>query len=100
LGLQHFSDANNRILASPDHIRILKYAIVDAVLMEPQYFSPSEMEGIVRQNRQFASYVVPGFLVALVAARNVVFALARMWEAFIEGIGWETKIVPSMAEGH
>jgi hypothetical protein len=41
---------------------------------------------------------VPGFLVALVAERNVVFALARMWEVFIEGIGWETKIFPSIAE--
>jgi hypothetical protein len=41
---------------------------------------------------------VPGLLVALVAERNVVFALARMWEAFIGGIGWETKIFPSITE--
>jgi hypothetical protein len=41
---------------------------------------------------------VPGLLVGVVAERNVVFAIARMWEAFIEGIGWETKIFPSMAE--
>jgi hypothetical protein len=66
--------------------------------MEPQYFSPSEMDGIVLQDRQIASYAVPGLLVALVAERNTVFALARMWEAFIEGIGWETKIFPSLAE--
>ena len=50
------------------------------------------------QDRQIASYAVPGLLVALVAERNVVFALARMWEAFIEGIGRETKIFPSLAE--
>jgi hypothetical protein len=98
LGLQHFSVANDRLLASPDRIRKLKYAIVDADLMEPQFFSPSEMDGIVLQDRQIASYAVPGLLVALVAEQNVVFALARMWEAFIEGIGWETKIFPSMAE--
>jgi hypothetical protein len=60
--------------------------------MEPTFFSPSEMDGIVLQDIQIASYAVPGLLVALVAERNVVFALARMWEAFIEGIGWETKI--------
>jgi len=98
LGLQHFSVANDQLLASPDRIRKLKYAVVDAGLMEPQFFSPSEMDGIVLQDRQIASYAVPGLLVALVAERNVVFALARMWEAFIEGIGWETKIFPSMAE--
>ena len=96
LGLQHFSDANSRLLASPEKIRKLKYVIVDAASMEPQFFSPSEMDGIVLQDRQIASYAVSGLLVALVAEHNVVFALARMWEAFIEGIGWETKIFPSI----
>jgi hypothetical protein len=98
LGLQHFSVTNDRLLASPDRIRKLKYILVDAASMEPQFFSPSEMDGIVLQDRQIASYAVPGLLVALVAERDVVFALARMWEAFIEGIGWETKIFRSLAE--
>ena len=49
------------------------------------------------QDRQIASYAAPGLLVAVVVEQNVVFALARMWEAFIEGIGWETKIFPSLA---
>jgi hypothetical protein len=98
LGLQHFSVANDRLLASPGLIRKLKYVLVDAASMEAQFFSPSEMDGIVLQDRQIASYAVPGLLVALVAEQNVVFALARMWEAFIEGIGWETKIFPSMVE--
>jgi hypothetical protein len=98
LGLQHFSVANHRLLASPSRIRKLRYALIDAALMEPQYFSPSEMDSIVLQDRQIASYAVSGLLVAVVAERNVVFAIARMWEAFIEGIGWETKIFPSMAE--
>lgn len=98
LGLQHFSEANNRLLATPEKIRKLKYVLVDAASMEPQFFSPSEMDGIVLQDRQIASYAVSGLLVALVAERDVVFALARMWEAFIEGIGWETKIFPSLAE--
>jgi hypothetical protein len=98
LGLQHFAVANDRLLASPERMRKLKYALIDAVSMEPTIFSPSEMESIVLQDRQIASYAAPGLLVALVAERNVVFALARMWEVFIEGIGWETKIFPSIAE--
>jgi hypothetical protein len=98
LGQQHFSVANDRLLASPDRIRKLKYILVDAALMEAQFFSPSEMDGIVLQDRQIASYAVPGLLVAIVVEQAVVFALARMWEAFIEGIGWETKILSSMVE--
>ena len=98
LGLQHFSDANSRLLSSPDKIRKLNYVLVDAASMEPTFFSTSEMDGIVLQDCQIASYAVPGLLVALVAEQDVVFALARMWEAFIEGIGWETKIFPSITE--
>jgi hypothetical protein len=96
LGLQQIADANNRLLVSPGRIRKLKYAIVDASLMEPQYFSPSEMDDIVLQDRQIASYVSPGFLVAVVAKQSAVFGLARMWQAYIEGIGWEIDIFLSL----
>ena len=98
LGLQHFSVANDQLLATPERMRKLKYALIDAVSMEPTIFSPSQMDGIVLQDRQIASYSVRRLLVPLVAERNVVFALARMWEVFIEGIGWETKIFPSITE--
>jgi len=42
LGLQHFSVANDRLLASPERMRKLKHALIDAVSMEPTIFSPSE----------------------------------------------------------
>lgn len=98
VALQHLLDANNRLLVSPGRMRKLKYAIVDATVMEPQYISPSEMDGIVWQDRQIAAYVPPGFLVAVVAKQSAVFGLARMWEAFVEGIGWEITILSSLEE--
>ena len=52
LGLQHFSVANDQLLAAPDRIRKLKYDVIDAALMEPTFFSPSEMDGIVLQDLQ------------------------------------------------
>ena len=66
--------------------------------MEPTIVSPSEMDSIVLQDRQIASYAAPGLLVAVVVERNVVFALVRVWEAVIEGIDRETKIFPSITE--
>ena len=98
LGLQHFADANSRLLASPDRIKKLKYVIVYGTYMEPQYFSVTQMEGIILQDRHIASYAVEGLLVALVAEESTVLGLARMWEAFVEGIGWETQIFPSLVE--
>jgi hypothetical protein len=50
LGLQHFADANSRLLASPDRIKKLKYVIVDGAFVEPQYFSVTQMEGIILQD--------------------------------------------------
>jgi hypothetical protein len=98
LGLPHFADANSRLLALPDRIKKLKYVIVRGASMEPQYFSVTQMEGIILQDRHIASYAVQGLLVALVAEQSTVLGLARMWEALVEGIGWETKIFPSLAE--
>ena len=98
LGLQHFADANGRLLASPDRIKRLKYIVINGASVEPQYFSVTQMEGIILQDRHIASYAVEGLLVALIAEQGAVLGLARMWEAFVEGIEWETKIFPTLAE--
>ena len=98
LGLQHFADANSRLLSSPERIKKLKYVIVHGNSMEPQIFSVTQMEGIILQDRHIASYAVEGLLVAVVAEQSTVLGLARMWEAFAEGIGWETRIFPTSTE--
>jgi hypothetical protein len=98
LGLQHFADTNSRLLASPDRIKKLKYVIVHGNSMEPQHFSVTQMEGIILQDRHIACYAVEGLLVALVAEQARSWDWLECWEAFVEGIGWETKIFPSLAE--
>jgi hypothetical protein len=98
LGLQHFADANRRLLPSPDRIKKLKYVVINGASVEPQYFSVTQMEGIILQDRHIASYAVEGLLVALIAEQGAVLGLARMWEAFVERIGWETKIFPSLVD--
>jgi hypothetical protein len=98
LNAQHFSGANNQLLDSPDRMRNVKYVIVDAAEMVPQYVSPGEMDRIVLQDRQIASLVAQGLVVAIVAKSNGVLGFARMWEAFIEGIDWETKVVPTIEQ--
>jgi hypothetical protein len=60
--------------------------------------SVTQMEGIILRDRHIASYAVEGLLVALVAEQSTALGLARMWEAVVEGTGWETKISPSRAE--
>jgi hypothetical protein len=98
LEASHFSDANNRLLQHPERIRKLKYVIIDASAMEPFYFAPSDMDRIVQQDQQMAALAAPGLVIALVARKEAVFGLARMWEAFVSGIGWNTNSFSSVTD--
>jgi hypothetical protein len=70
LGLQHFADANSRLLAPPDRIKKLKYTVINGATVEPQYFSVTQMEGIILQDRHIASYAIEGLLIALIAVEG------------------------------
>jgi hypothetical protein len=98
LRAQHFIDANDRLLASPDRLSKLKFAIIDLTTMVPVYIAPSDMEHIVQQDRQMTPSLPFGLIVALASPQDVGFGLARMWEAFAEGIEWETMTFRSRDE--
>jgi hypothetical protein len=91
VNVQQFVDANRQLMATNAEIKKLKFAIGDLIGMDPMYVAPSEMEKIVQQNHQIAALLPEGVIVALLAEQNVVYGLARMWEAFVAGINWETQ---------
>jgi DNA topoisomerase VI subunit B len=91
VSVQQFVDANQQLIAAITSKKKLKYALIDLVGMFPMYVAPSEMEKIVQQDRQMAAMLPDGVIVALVAEQNVAYGLARMWEAFVAGINWETQ---------
>jgi hypothetical protein len=91
VNVQQFADANQQLMAANAKTKKLKFAIVDLAGMNPMYVASSEMEQIVQQDRQIAALLPDGVIVALVAEQNVVYGLARMWEAFAAGINWETQ---------
>jgi len=95
---QHFFDANDRVLASPDRLAKLRFAIIDLTSMKPLAFGPADMDRIVWQDRHIASYLPSGLIVALVSPQDIGFGLARMWEASIEGLDWETMAFRSRQE--
>ena len=91
VNVQQFEDANRQLIAANSNTKKLKFALIDLAGMDPMYVAPSEMERIVGQNHQIAALLPGGMIVALVAEQNVVYGLARMWEAFVAGINWETQ---------
>jgi hypothetical protein len=47
---------------------------------------------------KIAAEINPDVVVALIASKNVMFGLTRMWEVFVDQIGWKTKVFRSKTE--
>jgi hypothetical protein len=85
-----FIEANKRILTFSEHLKQVRYGLIDETAIDDIHMSESEMVMIAAQDKKIASLVPPGAIVAVIAKSDFAFGLARMWESFIEHTGWET----------
>jgi hypothetical protein len=85
-----FIEANKRILAFDEHLKQVRYGIVDKSAADDIHMRESEMPMIAAQVKKIASLVPAGAIVAVIAESDFAFGLARMWGSFIEHTGWET----------
>ncbi len=85
-----FIEANKQILTDNEHLKQVRYGIVDETAIDDIQMSESEMLTVTAQDKKLASLVPPGATVAVVAKGDFAFGLARIWESFIEHTGWET----------
>ena len=73
--------ANDIIYESPDKIKKIKYQICDLTIASDFSASESDIRAISNQDKK-ASEINPNMLIAVVGEKDVIFGLARMWEAF------------------
>ena len=86
-----FIEADKQLLSSSrEHLKQVRYGIVDGTAIDDIHMSESEMLTITAQTKKIASLVPAGTIVAVIAKGDFAFGLARMWESFIEHTGWET----------
>jgi hypothetical protein len=85
-----FIEANKQILAFREHLKKVRYGLVDATAIDDIHLSESEILTITVQDRKIARLVPPKAIVAVKATDDFAFRLVRMWESFIEHTGWET----------
>ena len=85
-----FIEANKQILTFNEHLKQVKYGLIDETAINDIHMSESEMLMITAQDIKLASLVPSGAIVAVVAKGDFAFGLARIWESFIEHTGWET----------
>lgn len=98
LTIDDFIAANATFLLTPNEILKWRYTLIDLTAAESMDISYSDVSGVVSQNKTIAAKAVPGVLLAVASPRDYSYGLARMWEALVEHVGWETMTFRSVAE--
>ena len=98
LAIDDFLTANATFLTTPDEILKWRYTLVDLTGAESMDINYANVSRVVSQNRTIAAKAVPGALLAVASPRDYSFGLARMWEALVEDVGWETMTFRSVPE--
>ena len=84
-------ETNDIIYESPDKIKKIKYQICDLTNASDYSTSESELRAISNQDKK-ASEINPKMFIAVVGEKDVIFGLARMWEAFSYDSPFETMV--------
>jgi hypothetical protein len=93
-----FYDASNGFLEFPEELKKWRYSIIDLTSVEGMNLNYEEVASIVEQNKRLAAIAPPGTLLAVSSPRDLGFGIARMWEALVEQVGWETQTFRSRAD--
>jgi hypothetical protein len=96
--IEDFFVANASFLATPEEIRKWRYTLIDLTAVESMDIGYQDVSRVVTQNATIAANAVPGVLLAVASPKDHGYALARMWGALVERVGWETMTFRSLAE--
>ena len=83
--------ANEALLADGNRLKQLRTALVDLSDVEIVDVSPDDVRIIAGLDTQM-SKLIPALAVAIVATKEHVFGMARMWQTLAETTGWDTKV--------
>jgi hypothetical protein len=76
-------EANAQIYSSPEAIRKISYQISDYTGVTEIRMSSSEVEALAQEDSRAAA-IHPNMLLAVVADKDIVFGLLRMWHISVE----------------
>ncbi len=94
---QDVFESKNFTFSSQERVRQYRYGLIDYSQVNDLNVSSKELEAVAALDKKVAT-IVPGAFVAIVAEKDVVFGLARMWEAYMHGAGWETHVFRSRTQ--
>ena len=89
--------AKLQLLSQADRVQRIRFALVDFRNASDLIVDTEGLRRIVDVDRQLAT-LLPGACVAVVAPKDHMFGLARMWEVSVEATGWKTWVFRSAAD--
>ncbi len=84
--------ANQELLASPARRRGRRYGLVDCSAVASVEISTAELRALADQDARLAAEARIPILLAVVAPGDLGYGLARMWQAFAQGIWWRAEV--------
>lgn len=89
---EEYLQAHTVVVGTENRIRGLTGAMSDWSAVVEVEVSAAAIRRVAEHQQHVARLLPAGFPVALVASRDSVYGLSRMWEAYAEGTGWETQL--------
>ena len=89
--------AKAALLADPDRVRNVLFLLVLLGDVTECPATTAEIRQLALLDQQIAQ-MNPDIVLAAVAPQDLMFGMARMWQAFTDTIGWTTAVFRSRAE--
>jgi hypothetical protein len=87
-------EAKLATFGSEERTKRYQYGLIDYSQVDDVLISSQELATVVGYDKR-AAKIAPGIPVVIVGEKDIVFGLARMWEAFMLDAGWETHVFRS-----
>lgn len=94
---QDLLEASQETFKSEEILKQIKYALIDFTSIDKESIQTQNIRAKAGMDKM-AAKINPDIVVALIASKNVMFGLSRMWEVFVDQIGWKTKVFRSKTE--
>lgn len=94
---KEIKESNDIIYESPDKIKKIKYQIADLTDVSDAHITESELRALSIQDEN-ASKINPNMFIAIVGEKDILYGLARMWEAFSYNSPFENMVFRKMED--
>jgi hypothetical protein len=95
---KEMEEAKLALLAQSTELARLMFVMVDHTEAVLDDLSTADLLDLAKLDQKLARHTPAGMLVAVAVARDLEYGLARMWQAFIDGSGWEIAVFRSRME--